>query len=370
MRRREWVVLHTPTHARCVTCTNACMRMHCAYVYMHAAPAMAGLKPASPMSSSRQPVLAQRVDRPDWSSQAQLFGVGLEVFRRQQGDVLTVAAVDPGSSAQRAGITPGNRVTFLDDLDTSLMTLDQAKGMMMGAPRTTVKVEVSTAPLPPGTRSLTLVRGQGQELEPPPKHDFHRQKRPVPHDSLADMLSRSAAPADAPDAAETRHSGVFSPPPSSGMEASTRRGYEERVQLLTAQLQSVQRDYSEQMGGLAAQLQAATRENALLRERQDQLATAKRLDAQERDELNVARELLRDISAHHERTQPQSTVDYSAMVQDLKATIAQQQKATGELKEYIRSLEAQNTLLIATEKEYKVGAQKRQSRARTIAAAC
>ena len=58
------------------------------------------------------------------------------------------------------------------------------------------------------------------------------------------------------------------------------------------------------------------------------------------------------------------------MVQDLKATIAQQQKATGELKEYIRSLEAQNTLLIATEKEYKVGAQKRQSRARTIAAAC
>ena len=148
------------------------MRMHCAYVYMHAAPAMAGLKPASPMSSSRQPVLAQRVDRPDWSSQAQLFGVGLEVFRRQQGDVLTVAAVDPGSSAQRAGITPGNRVTFLDDLDTSLMTLDQAKGMMMGAPRTTVKVEVSTAPLPPGTRSLTLVRGQGQELEPPPKHDL------------------------------------------------------------------------------------------------------------------------------------------------------------------------------------------------------
>ncbi len=325
-------------------------------MYVYAALAMAGLKPASPMSSSRQPVLSQRVDRPDWSSQAQLFGVGMEVFRRQQGDVLTVAAVDPGSSAHRAGIIPGNRVTFLDGLDTSLMTLDQAKGMMMGAPRTTVKVEVSTAPLPPGTRSFTLVRGEGQELEPPPKHDFHRQKRPVQRDSLAGMLSRSAAPADAPDAAETMHSGVFSPPPSSGMEASTRRDNDDKVQRLTAQLQNMQRDYSEQMGGLAAQLQAATRENALLRERQEQAAATTRLNAQEREELNVARELLRDINAHHERTQPQSTVDYSGMVQDLKAANAQQQKAMMELKEYIRSLEAQNTLLIAAQKENEVGA--------------
>ena len=205
---------------------------------------------ASPMSASRRPLLG-RVERPDWAAQAHLSGVGLEVFRREQGDVLTVASVHPGSSAQRAGIVPGNRITFLDGLDASLMTLDQAKGMLMGAPMTTVKVEVSTAPLPPGTRTLELVRGEGQALKPPPKHDFHRQKRPVPHDSLVGMLSASAAPADAPDA----HPSAA----PSEIDTNMQQDYEGKIQKLTAQLQREMqrgREYCGEIDGLAAQLEA------------------------------------------------------------------------------------------------------------------
>ena len=264
---------------------------------------------ASPMSASRPPVLG-RVERPDWAAQAHLSGVGLEVFRREQGDVLTVASVHPGSSAQRAGIVPGNRITFLDGLDASLMTLDQAKGMLLGAPMTTVKVEVSTAPLPPGTRTLELVRGEGQALKPPPKHDFHRQKRPVPNDSLVGMLSASAAPADAPDAHMSSPFCIHSPL-SSEIDTNMHQDYEGKIQALTEQLQRVRLDYSGQIDGLAAQLEAATRENAVLRSKLQMPSTAA-LNAQEREELMLAREML--------------LVDHSAMLRDLKSANAQQRK--------------------------------------------
>lgn len=77
--------------------------------------------------------------RPEWiASQSTLCGVGLELFRERKGDVLKVAAVHPGSSAHSEGILPGNSVTCIDGLDSSLMSLEQAKSSLMGSPTTQV----------------------------------------------------------------------------------------------------------------------------------------------------------------------------------------------------------------------------------------
>jgi len=278
--------------------------------------------------------------------QAKLCGVGLELFRENTGETLTVAAVQPGSSAHAEGVRPGNRITFIDNLDTRLLTLQQAKGMLLGAPHTRVDVELSTAPLPPGVRTLSLERGSDELHEVPPKHDFHRQKRPVRRDGLFEVLSHSAGPAtqvggaarQVPSLADLPDVSASTSAQSSFRQISARADGDTDVTAL-------RREYEIQMQGLSAQLRAATEENALLREMKETM-TAPPLNAAEREELQVACELLRDIHEHHERTQPQSTIDYGAMVQDLQAENAQQKQSLAELGEYTRKLEAQ---VVATE---------------------
>ena len=123
-----------------------------------------------------------------------MCGVGLELYREKAGDWLSVAAVQPGGSAAVHGLAPGARVTFLDGRDTSLLSLDQAKGMLMGAPGTEVAMEVEHSAA--GTRSVRLRRGEGHQRpdsQPLPRHDFHKQRRAVVRDELAHVLSTAAS---------------------------------------------------------------------------------------------------------------------------------------------------------------------------------
>jgi len=216
------------------------------------------------------------------ASQSMLCGVGLELFRERKGEVLKVAAVHRGSSAHSEGILPGNSVTCIDGLDSSLMSLEQATSSLMGAPTTQVHiccmcvrasncigahthlqsgcvrvllaegcwcdvglagvqvaVDVSTAPLPPGNRRLMLVRGQGQSQQPPSRHDFHRQKRPVQRDSLVRTLAHSAAPAQSAELLPT----------------VSRSGHATDREL---EFRGVQREYDDQIASLSSQLRSAT----------------------------------------------------------------------------------------------------------------
>jgi len=238
--------------------------------------------------------------RPEWiASQSTLCGVGLELFRERKGDVLKVAAVHPGSSAHSEGILPGNSVTCIDGLDSSLMSLEQAKSSLMGSPTTQIAVDVSTAPLPPGNRRLMLVRGQGQSQQPPSRHDFHRQKRPVQRDSLVHTLAHSASPAQSAELLPT---------------VSGRSGHATDREL---EFRGVQREYDDQIASLSSQLRSATEENALLRELA-QAHTTPPINAAEKEELLLARQILADIHSHHEHKLPQNTKDNSAIINGLK----------------------------------------------------
>ena len=249
--------------------------------------------------------------------------MGLEVYREREGDALTVAAVHPGSSAHREGILPGNCINFIDSLDTTTITMEQAKGMLMGAPLTTVSVEVSTAPQElarslalPGARTLLLVRGGGEDTSggasgylasPPPKHDFYRQKRPVERDGLADKLSRSAAPKPA---AEGDGALVFMP----DLRLPEK---EKEIKLLQEQVRGAQA------------------ENRDLRAAQN----ASHFTAAEREELKVARILLADMQQNQNLVEMRESQNLKEKNKELQQEIVKMQlQAQLELERVVKGL--------------------------------
>jgi hypothetical protein len=218
---------------------------------------------------------------------------------------------------------PGNRINFIDSLDTTTITMEQAKGMLMGAPLTTVSVEVSTAPqelarslaLPPGARTLLLVRGGGEDtlggasgylgVAPPPKHDFYRQKRPVERDGLADKLSRSAAPK----------------PAAEGDGAS-----KEHLRLA---------EMEKEIKLLREQVRAAQAENRDLKAAQN----ASHFTAAEREELKVARILLADMQQNQNLVEMRESQNLKEKNKELQQEIGKMQlQAQLELERVVKGL--------------------------------